>query len=135
MSGKAGQIPIATCGGTAIPNSQPLFFPFYPGLKAVFSLSPCASHGTDPGGPLFSESPGEMNSPSAKDFGSSKILGRAAARFAGTLSYFRFTRILKLFLPVTVCSTAMEYLISSRPPRSLRLCRRALVWISTDSSP
>ena len=124
MSGKAGQIPIATCGGTAIPNSQPLFFPFYPGLKAVY-----------PGGPLFSESPGEMNSPSAKDFGSSKILGRAAARFAGTLSYFRFTRILKLFLPVTVCSTAMEYLISSRPPRSLRLCRRALVWISTDSSP
>ena len=81
------------------------------------------------------KSSGEMNSPSAKDFGSSKILGRAAARFAGTLSYFRFTRILKLFLPVTVCSTAMEYLISSRPPRSLRLCRRALVWISTDSSP
>ena len=106
-----------------------------PGFLNFRLNNPCASHGTDPGGPLFSESPGEMNSPSAKDFGSSKILGRAAARFAGTLSYFRFTRILKLFLPVTVCSTAMEYLISSRPPRSLRLCRRALVWISTDSSP
>ena len=135
MSGKAGQIPIATCGGTAIPNSQPLFFPFYPGLKAVFPCHRALPTGQIPGDPLFSESPGEMNSPSAKDFGSSKILGRAAARFAGTLSYFRFTRILKLFLPVTVCSTAMEYLISSRPPRSLRLCRRALVWISTDSSP
>ncbi len=135
MSGKAGQIPIATCGGTAIPNSQPLFFPFYPGLKAVFPCHRALPTGQIPGDPLFSESPGEMNSPSAKDFGSSKILGRAAARFAGMLSYFRFTRILKLFLPVTVCSTAMEYLISSRPPRSLRLCRRALVWISTDSSP
>lgn len=135
MSGKAGQIPIATCGGTAIPNSQLLFFPFYPGLKAVSPCHRALPTGQIPGDPLFSESPGEMNSPSAKDFGSSKILGRAAARFAGTLSYFRFTRILKLFLPVTVCSTAMEYLISSRPPRSLRLCRRALVWISTDSSP
>ena len=42
---------------------------------------------------------------------------------------------MKQFLPVTMCSTAMEYLISMMPPRSVRLCRRRPVWMSTDRSP
>mgnify|MGYP005807073611 CR=1 FL=1 len=123
---------------TKIPNSSfriPNYFLFTRTLKLFLPVAACIPTGLVPWEPFYSKSSGEVNSPSGKILALPKCLDALPRDPPEPFLHFRFTRTLKLFLPVAACSTAMEYLISSRPPRSLRLCRRVLVWMSTDNSP
>ena len=101
-------------------------FPFYPDFKAVPSCNGVLSHAAGRMGAL------DRTSSAGKaclrqDFGfRQNAWTRYGAEYPDS-QCFRFTRILKQFLPVTVCSTAMEYLISMTPPRSVRLCFSTLV--------